>query len=153
MWFIWKNSKSAPKMPTAMMGWLETPSPMSSDRTRTAAQPLSLNSHFPGARHIRRPRASPATIVFCFFAREDVAKRLKTAALQVKVATTSLDASSHTFDEWSVVVERPKDPNSACAMKKRELHAVRKMRVGPSESLCRGRLQTATSCFGQKPRW
>src|ERR1017187_6855123 len=41
-----------------------------------------------------------------------------------------------------------KAPGSACAMKKRELHAVRKMRVGPSESLCRGRLQTATSCFG-----
>jgi hypothetical protein len=31
-------------------------------------------------------------------------------------------------------------------MKKRELLAIRKMRVGPSESPCRGRLQTATSC-------
>ena len=32
-------------------------------------------------------------------------------------------------------------------------HAVREMRVGPSESPCRGRLQTAIGCFGQKPRW
>jgi hypothetical protein len=27
---------------------------------------------------------------------------------------------------------------------------VRKMKVGPSEPPCRGRLQTAMSCFGQK---
>jgi hypothetical protein len=27
------------------------------------------------------------------------------------------------------------------------------MKVGPSEPSCRGRLQTAISCFGQKPRW
>ena len=26
-------------------------------------------------------------------------------------------------------------------------------RVDPSKSLCRRRLQTAMSCFGQKPRW
>src|SRR6516225_4285733 len=32
-------------------------------------------------------------------------------------------------------------------------HAVRKMKEGPSEPPCRGRLQTAISCFGQKPRW
>ena len=34
-----------------------------------------------------------------------------------------------------------------------ECHAVRKMKEGPSESPCRRRLQTAGSCFGQKPRW
>jgi len=32
-------------------------------------------------------------------------------------------------------------------------HAVRKMKVGPSEPPCRGRLQTAVSCFSQKLRW
>src|ERR1700752_2291583 len=30
---------------------------------------------------------------------------------------------------------------------------VRKMKEDPSEPTCRGRLQTAISCFGQKPRW
>ena len=35
-----------------------------------------------------------------------------------------------------------------CAKKKRELHAVREMRVGPSKPLCRERLQAATSCCG-----
>src|SRR5713101_4322392 len=30
-------------------------------------------------------------------------------------------------------------------------HAVPEMKVGPSEPSCRGRLQTAISCFGQKP--
>jgi hypothetical protein len=37
--------------------------------------------------------------------------------------------------------------------KTRERHAVGEMRGGPSESPCRRRLQTAMSCFGQKPRW
>ena len=32
-------------------------------------------------------------------------------------------------------------------------HAVRKMKGDPSKPPCRGRLQTAGSCFGQKPRW
>ena len=40
-----------------------------------------------------------------------------------------------------------------CVKKTRRRHAVREMRVGPSESPCRGRLQTAMGCFGQKPRW
>src|SRR6516162_8486506 len=40
-----------------------------------------------------------------------------------------------------------------CVKKTRKRHAVREMKVGPSESPCRGRLQTAISCFGQKPRW
>jgi hypothetical protein len=39
-----------------------------------------------------------------------------------------------------------------CVMKARERCAVREMKVGPSEPLCRRRLQTAMSCFGQKPR-
>jgi len=37
--------------------------------------------------------------------------------------------------------------------KTRKRHAVREMEVDPSKSLCRRRLQTAMSCFGQKPRW
>jgi hypothetical protein len=40
-----------------------------------------------------------------------------------------------------------------CVKKTRERHAVGEMRDGPSESPCRRRLQTAMSCFGQKPRW
>ena len=40
-----------------------------------------------------------------------------------------------------------------CVKKTRERHAVGEMRGGPSESPCRRRLQTAMSCFGQKPRW
>ena len=40
-----------------------------------------------------------------------------------------------------------------CVKKTRKRHAVREMKVGPSESPCRRRLQTAISCFGQKPRW
>ena len=40
-----------------------------------------------------------------------------------------------------------------CVKKTRKRHAVGEMKDGPSESPCRRRLQTATSCFGQKPRW
>ena len=40
-----------------------------------------------------------------------------------------------------------------CVKKTRKRHAVREMEVDPSEPLCRRRLQTAMSCFGQKPRW
>ena len=40
-----------------------------------------------------------------------------------------------------------------CVKKTRKRHAVRKMKVGPSEPPCRGRLQTAVSCFRQKLRW
>lgn len=34
-----------------------------------------------------------------------------------------------------------------------ERDAMSEMKEGPSESVCRSRLQTAVSCFGQKPRW
>jgi hypothetical protein len=40
-----------------------------------------------------------------------------------------------------------------CVKKTRERHAVGEMRDGPSESPCGRRLQTAMSCFGQKPGW
>ena len=39
-----------------------------------------------------------------------------------------------------------------CVKKVRERHAVREMKEDPSEPSCRGRLQTAMSCFGQKLR-
>ena len=39
-----------------------------------------------------------------------------------------------------------------CVKKTRKRHAVRKMKVGPSEPPCRGRLQTTLSCFGPKGR-
>jgi len=45
------------------------------------------------------------------------------------------------------------DLRGGCVKKTRKRHAVRKMKVGPSKPPCRGRLQTAISCFGQKPRW
>jgi hypothetical protein len=35
-----------------------------------------------------------------------------------------------------------------CVKKMREHHAAREMKAGPSEPSCRGRLQTAISCFG-----
>ena len=49
--------------------------------------------------------------------------------------------------------ERRKSALGRCVKKTRERHAVRKMKEDPSEPSCRGRLQTAISCFGQKPRW
>jgi hypothetical protein len=45
------------------------------------------------------------------------------------------------------------EPSRGCAKKVRQHRAVPEMKVGPSEPSCRGRLQTAISCFGQKPRW
>jgi len=55
---------------------------------------------------------------------------------------------------------RPQTPASCdrqerwwcCVKKVRERHAVREMKEDPSEPSCRGRLQTAMSCFGQKLR-
>jgi RNA-directed DNA polymerase len=41
----------------------------------------------------------------------------------------------------------------SCAKKAFIRHAAREMKEDPSKSPCRGRLQTAMSCFGQKPRW
>jgi hypothetical protein len=57
--------------------------------------------------------------------------------------------------DWRAGCGRPACPvrREGCVKKTRKRHAVRKMKVGPSKPLCRGRLQTAISCFGQKPRW
>ena len=43
----------------------------------------------------------------------------------------------------------PGEKHWHCVKKTRERHAVREMKEDPSEPSCRGRLQTATSCFGQ----
>ena len=50
-------------------------------------------------------------------------------------------------------IRRPPHPPVSCVKKTRERHAVQEMKEDPSEPSCRGRLQTAISCFGQKPRW
>ena len=57
------------------------------------------------------------------------------------LASTSLVARPQTMDV------------KGCVKKTRRRCAVRKMKVDPSKPSCRGRLQTAMSCFGQKPRW
>ena len=44
----------------------------------------------------------------------------------------------------------PQPDGGDCVKKTRNRHAVRKMKVGPSEPPCRRRLQTAISCFGPK---
>jgi hypothetical protein len=46
----------------------------------------------------------------------------------------------------------PQEPRWCCVKKAGKRHAVREMKEDPSEPLCRRRLQTAMSCFGQKPR-
>jgi len=45
------------------------------------------------------------------------------------------------------------EPLYGCVMKTRERRAVREIKADPSKSPCRRRLQTAMSCFAQKPRW
>jgi len=37
--------------------------------------------------------------------------------------------------------------------RRRESVVLKEMKEDPSEPSCRRRLQTAISCFGQKPRW
>jgi hypothetical protein len=49
--------------------------------------------------------------------------------------------------------EEAVEPTRGCAKKMRKHRAVPEMKVDPSEPFCRGRLQTAISCFGQKLRW
>ena len=44
--------------------------------------------------------------------------------------------------------ERRQSVVGSCVKKTCERHAVRKMKEDPSEPSCRGRLQTAMSCFG-----
>jgi Glycosyl hydrolase family 3 N terminal domain len=48
---------------------------------------------------------------------------------------------------------KPKMNRSACVKKRSNGHAVQKMKVGPSEPACRGRLQTAMNCCSQKLWW
>jgi cytochrome c553 len=51
------------------------------------------------------------------------------------------------FQKWSgVCQEREHQSTDVCG-------ALPKMKEGPSESACRSRLQTATSCVGKEPSW
>jgi hypothetical protein len=52
----------------------------------------------------------------------------------------------------NVKIEGRQNPRWCCVKKVRKRHAVREMKEDPSEPPCRRRLQTAMSCFGQKPR-
>src|SRR6476620_7977407 len=55
---------------------------------------------------------------------------------------------------FGLAISRPMlEGNVRCVKKSRKRHAVVEMKVGPSESPCRRRLQTTLCCFGQKPRW
>jgi len=58
----------------------------------------------------------------------------------------------HAEDDHFGMTEIFKEPDGDCVKKTRKRHAVRKMKVGPSEPPCRRRLQTALSCFGPKGR-
>jgi hypothetical protein len=51
-----------------------------------------------------------------------------------------------------IVTHVQREAGWCCVKKVRERHAVREMKEDPSEPSCRGRLQTAMSCFGQKLR-
>ena len=78
-------------------------------------------------------------------------------------AKWSLDATGHevaysyfnaTLRDWAqLLVALAHGRRWHCVMKTPRRRAVREMKEGPSEPLCRRRLQTAMSCFGQKPRW
>jgi hypothetical protein len=74
--------------------------------------------------------------------------------LALEVAPTGrATADPHGAARIDPADERRKSAVGRCVKKTRERHAVREMKEDPSEPSCRGRLQTAISCFGQKPRW
>jgi DDE superfamily endonuclease len=70
-------------------------------------------------------------------------------AMLVLLKRMSVSASNSNRRVWT----RTHDGVAGCVKKTRKRHAVRKMEVDPPESPCRGRLQTAVSCFRQKLRW
>src|SRR3984957_7786937 len=74
--------------------------------------------------------------------------------LALEIASTGRAAASRDGAARADPADEHREPTlGRCVMKTRERHAVRKMKEGPSEPSCRGRFQTAISCFGQKPRW
>ena len=71
-----------------------------------------------------------------------------------QIASTGRAAASRDGAARADPADEYREPTlGRCVKKTRERHAVRKMKEDPSEPSCRGRLQTAISCFGQKPRW
>ena len=74
--------------------------------------------------------------------------------LALEIASTGRAATNQDGAARADPTDEHREPTLGCCVKKtRERHAVRKMKEDPSEPSCRGRLQTAISCFGQKPRW
>src|ERR1700756_113812 len=74
--------------------------------------------------------------------------------LALEIASTGRAAASRDGAARADPADEYREPTLGhCVKKTRERHAVRKMKEAPSEPSCRGRLQTAISCFGQKPRW
>src|SRR5262245_24659684 len=92
-------------------------------------------------RGIERPNVGPDTSLQPF----DCALR--------SFAQESLQRMKNHLDWIEIWRIRRQVAQCCCVKKTRRRHAVREMKEGPSEPPCRRRLQTATSCFGQKPRW
>jgi hypothetical protein len=89
------------------------------------------------------PAATHDGVVRCLIAIE-LSKRSWIVAVNTPLSDSSVGSNETpgaTADRW------------CCVKKVRKRHAVREMKEDPSEPLCRRRLQTAMSCFGQKPRW
>src|SRR6201997_5164649 len=76
------------------------------------------------------------------------------ALLALEIASTGRAAASRDGAARADPADEYREATlGRCVKKMRERHVVRKMKEDPSEPSCRGRLQTAISCFGQKPRW
>src|SRR6202040_2250987 len=73
--------------------------------------------------------------------------------LAMEIESAGWQANSSVGDTQSYPRDEHCQPAvGSCVKKTRERHAVREMKEDPSEPSCRGRLQTAISCFGQKPQ-
>src|ERR1700674_770164 len=146
-------------VPIAGLVGSRDPGPLASDQhTETAfSQEADVQRHGPldlcravsiGAHNPKRSGGFEARY------RYKVAPRRVQIVLALEVTTswwptnlTDRDTQAYPRDEHRQPVV------GSCVKKTRERHAVRKMKEDPSEPSCRGRLQTAISCFGQKPRW
>jgi hypothetical protein len=70
---------------------------------------------------------------------------------RVFCAVRMFEFSAAEFEELWPGLER--EPGVLCQEDAKSVMLRGKMRVGRSESPCRGRLRTARSCFSQKLRW
>ena len=71
----------------------------------------------------------------------------------IELYKTVLGAKVEMLMRFKDAPPSPQGQGGCCVRKTRKRHAVQKMKEDPSEPPSRGRLQTAISCFGQKPRW